>query len=395
MAISGPFDRTVISTPYVYKTIRTYRQTPPYMERLAYEMNQRSVVAGSDQPSGASYVALDSSPVYEQALSKAYEKFRNAVSDKAELAVSLAERKQAMDMIVKRLVQFTSFVRCLRKGDLPGVMSSLGFKPPRQTNKRKLTNAEKQKRWEKYRRRARKGYAPVPDTYNEAFDGFSFPSRRALRAFRKEQTGKARRAGEVASDLFLEFHFGWVPLVKDIGAAVDVLQRPFNGKVTVKGKGSARAETGSKPSPGSFSIGRTYVWVSKVQLIADLKIVNPNLYLANKLGLVNPAAVLWEVIPFSFLLDWIANVSSFLAQATEFMGLDLLRPATTHYLLNDVTTWYGWYDVYSTSQVNGVYCRRSPGISKPSLQLKPFRGFSLTRGVTAVSLLLQQMKGIR
>jgi len=356
-------------------------------------MNSRRVDFGNDIPQGASYIALDSSPVYQQALSAAYEKFRNSVSDKAELAVSLAERKQAMEMIVTRCLQLTSFVRSLRKGDLTGALKALGYQPPKSV--RKVTNAEKQKRWDQYRRRARKGYAPVPDTYNEAFDGFSFPSRRALRSFRKKQTKGLRQKGELASDVFLEFHFGWVPLVKDIGAAVDVLQSPFNGKVTVKGRGTAQAETGVKPAPGSFGTNQLHVWTSRVQIIADLHVTNPNLYLANQLGLVNPVAVVWEVIPFSFVLDWFANVSSFLAQATEFMGLELRRPATTHYLSDVVTSWYGSRPVSAVKRISGLYCRRSPGISKPDLQMKPFRGFSLTRGVTAVSLLLQQLKGVK
>jgi hypothetical protein len=39
--------------------------------------------------------------------------------------------------------------------------------------------------------------------------------------------------------------------------------------------------------------------------------------------------------------------------------------------------------------------QRATGISKPALQLKPFRGFSLTRGVTAASLIVQQLKGVK
>lgn len=392
MAIYGPFVKTITSNAIRFQSRKWYRQTPPYLERLPYEMTLRRVLSGDDNATGASYVALDSSPCYQEALNKAYERFRNAVHEKAELAVSIAERKQAMEMIVKRLSQLTSFTRSLRKGDLNGALKALGYQRPKQT--RKVTNAEKQKRWDQYRRRARKSYAPVSDTYNEAFDGFSSPPRSAGRAFRKKQTKTWRQRGEVASDLWLEFHFGWVPLVKDIGAAIDVLQKPFN-PVAAKGRGKATATSGSKPSPLSYGVSDTHKWTSRVQLIAEVHVSNPNLYLANQLGLVNPAIVVWELVPFSFVVDWFTNVSSFLSQCTEFMGLELKRSATTHMVTDEKFGWYGNRDVSQLYHSIEDSWRRSTGISKPSLQFKPLKAWSETRGATVIALLLQQLKGVK
>lgn len=392
MAIYGPFAKTITSNTIRFQSRKWYRQTPPYLERLPYEMTLRRVLSGDDNATGASYIALDSSPAYQPALDKAYEKFRNSVHEKAELAVSIAERKQAAEMIAKRLSQLTSFVRNLRKGNLTGALKALGYQAPKQT--RKVSNAEKQKRWDQYRRRARKSPVPVSDTYNEAFDGFSSPPRSAGRAFRKKQTKGWRQRGEVASATFLEFHFGWVPLVKDIGAAIDVLQKPFV-PITAKGRGTYTTTSGSKPSPGSFSVTRTNIWTSRVQLIAEIHVTNPNLYLANQLGLVNPAIVLWEVVPFSFVLDWFANVSSFLSQCTEFMGLELKRTATTHKVTDEKFGWYGSRPVSALYHSIEDSWRRSTGISKPALQFKPLKAWSVTRGTTAIALLLQQLKHVK
>lgn len=394
MAIYGPFARTVISTVVAHKTINWYRQTPPYLERLTYEMVSRYKLSGTVDVRSANITPLNQSPAYQPALNMAYEQFKSKVHEKAELAVSLAERKQAVDMVAKRLGQLTSFVRNLRKGDLSGALKALGYKPPKQGPK-KLSNQRKQQQWEKWRRRARKSPKPVSDTYNEAFDGFAYPSQRAIRRFRKEHSKTIRNRGEVASDIFLEFHFGWAPLVKDIGTAIDVLQKPFNA-VASQGRGRAKRSSGSKPAPWTFDVTSTWEWESRVQLQADIRVTNPNLYLANQLGLVNPLSVAWELVPFSFVLGWFSNVSSFLAQATEFLGLELLRSSTTHLVQVTDAQWYGDRgfvpQIYSTKW---ICMRRSSGISKPALQLKPFKGFSLTRGLTAASLLLQQLKNVK
>lgn len=124
-----------------------------------------------------------------------------------------------------------------------------------------------------------------------------------------------------------------------------------------------------------------------------MSVSDPNLYLANQLGFVNPLTVIWETIPFSFLLDWVSNVSQFLAQYSEFYGLSLTQQTTTHLLDHVDTSWYGANPVRVNATTVWWTWRRTAGISKPALQLRPLRGLSPTRGLTAAALLLQQLKG--
>ena len=52
-------------------------------------------------------------------------------------------------------------------------------------------------------------------------------------------------------------------------------------------------------------------------------ISSPNSLKANQLGLVNPASVAWELIPFSFLVDWFLPVGKFLESYTDTVGMQL------------------------------------------------------------------------
>lgn len=52
-----------------------------------------------------------------------------------------------------------------------------------------------------------------------------------------------------------------------------------------------------------------------------VRIENPNTWLAERAGLYNPAAVGWDIVPFSFLVNMVTNVGSVINSITDFCGL--------------------------------------------------------------------------
>jgi hypothetical protein len=134
----------------------------------------------------------------------------------------------------------------------------------------------------------------------------------------------------------------------------------------------------------------------RCELGAEIFVSNPNLYLANKLGFVNPGVIAWELVPFSFVIDWFVPVGNFLSQWTDFVGLTLQKAYTTktaytedrdRYLLlippgvRDDKNYKLWYQM-----------RRDLGISSYKLGRNRVTGLSPVRGITAVSLLLQKLR---
>lgn len=362
--MSGPFRKTTASGPagrrsYI-KSQTWYRQPSPRVARLPYNMltcTLKSTWGEASQypPDMGSAFGPEPWSDYQTALSKAYDKFKSGLADSASLAETLAERKDSIAMIVKRSTQLLKFSNALRKFRFEDAAKALGMN---------LTSRSDTRSNSKLNRRSR--------------------SRRSWRG----PDGRPLKLTKDFGGNFLEFHLGWQPLVGDIGNAINVLQKGIP-PVIVKGRGSSKRTTVSRPN--SWESTKTNV-ETRVMLIANVAVTNPNLWLANSLGFVNPASVAWALVPFSFVIDWFVNIGDILGQCTDFLGLSLEYPATTR--LDSLSYTYGRTDVYHPGgyTYNAISMSRSLGISYPKLQIRPFSGLSSWRGATAVALLVGFLK---
>lgn len=272
----------------------------------------------------------------QQASNAAVERFRNDVNDEAQLVVNWLERQQSLDMIERRANQLLTLCRAIVRRDFPAIARTLGV--PRKQLKRL---------------KAKKG-----------------------------------------ADLFLELHFGWEPLIGDIGTAVDILQSPLADRL-VKARGKrikldVQYSAGTSPKVTSRIQG-----FCQSSCSATVMVSNPNLYKANELGFVNPASVAWELVPFSFVVDWFLPVSGFLNNFMPFAGLSFKGASTFSVLATPVwqTTSRSvapFPDRGYTVHTTGVTCYRSLGIASVTLVPRRTLGLSPTRAATAISLLVQQ-----
>lgn len=195
-----------------------------------------------------------------------------------------------------------------------------------------------------------------------------------------------------AADLWLEYQFFWAPTIRDVYAAVDTMSRATFGTRLVYGNANALAEytlsTGNK-------VERHRVR-DCCKTGARVRISNPNAFLANQMGLVNPASIAWEIIPFSFVVDWFVNVGDCLSAMTDFVGLSIEDSFTTVSREEDVwaTDFYQDWSVtkWRKDHWHRFWVDRYPYLQPPTLTLKPFRGFSVARGTNAIALLIQSMR---
>ena len=121
-------------------------------------------------------------------------------------------------------------------------------------------------------------------------------------------------------------------------------------------------------------------------------ITNPNLLLANRLGLVNPLSVAWELVPFSFVVDWFSGVGNVLDGYTDLLGLSVVDTYSVRYLRGRVTgSYYERFNPGNRCEClwRAGYVRRSTSLSKPVATYPKLSNFghSITRAATAVSLL--------
>lgn len=360
--ITGQSFITESNTAAFYSTRKVTKQAMPIDRVLPYERK----IAKSNHGSAPNTTRVDArainpnadhraSALWNQALSRAYDKVRAKVRGQdASLGVMLTELSQSSSMIGRRLTQVANFGINLYRRDFAAASVSLGLEPHWKGQRRNLP----------------------PRTKKDAAKEFA--------------------------DNWLEYHFGWEPLIKDIYSAIEVLQ----GQPTPEwATGSASChfdwpyDVVSPGYQGSSTEVHERQWGEfRVRMGTRVSVTNPNLLLANKLGLVNPAVIAYETIPFSFIADWFFNVEQFLSSGTDFLGLSQSMAFTTYSwrarvqkstAYNPGTT--GNPPSSNTGAGDGSWMRRDVGLAKPAFTVRPFRIFGWQRNLTAAALVTQVM----
>lgn len=134
-----------------------------------------------------------------------------------------------------------------------------------------------------------------------------------------------RRDLEKASsaNLFLEGVFGWMPLIQDIiNTAKTLTGDNFPaGYISGSGRGVFSVPTSTLTPDTLTVVGGSIQLRSKYT--AQVSVQNPNVWLANQLGLLNPAVVAWDLIPWSWVVGMFVNVQSILESFTTLYGLSV------------------------------------------------------------------------
>jgi hypothetical protein len=215
--------------------------------------------------------------VWDSLYLKTFDKFASKLREgkTASLGVSFAEAHEALTLVRARAGSFFRLVRSLQRFDILGVYRELVLNPADRKRVGRILNA--------------------------------------------------RQRGKEWSGLLLELNFGWTPLIQDIYSAIDVLQ-------STPRAGSVGSFTKTRVAPwdlrldedgGRIQYGEHCEGEFLVRISGRSQVSNPNLALANQMGLVNPIQVAWDVIPLSFLVNWFVPVSAFLGSYSSMWGWDL------------------------------------------------------------------------
>lgn len=272
----------------------------------------------------------------------AYNKFKDKALSQASNLTSLVERRKTFDMMLARLVQLKKGADALREGKFRSFLRTFGVKP--------------------------------------------------LKKHQNKVWSRPREFGK----LWLEYWMGWAPTVGDVQKSMEVLTKEIP-TATIRAGSSSPFETQNTRVSGSSKSLQTNSCTGAVWVNGLVSITNPNLSLANQLGLVNPFKTLWETLKFSWMFDWFSNIGQVLGQFTDWVGLQL-----TNLSISVKTTaesdWSltGADLIYGSSYPKTMFCSRSyfwfgryvlPSfpLIKPKISL--FDRLSLSRATTLVSLL--------
>lgn len=127
---------------------------------------------------------------------------------------------------------------------------------------------------------------------------------------------------------WLEFQYGWKPLVSDIYGSVAALDKKSLDRwmVTARGKASSRTQ-GEVEIHNSDNPLQNY-WVKADVIHGSMARIDaiPSsgaLKTAASVGLANPLSLAWELLPFSFVVDWAWPLGSYFDTMDAMLGWDI------------------------------------------------------------------------
>lgn len=123
---------------------------------------------------------------------------------------------------------------------------------------------------------------------------------------------KAKTPGKNAARHWLELQYGWIPLLKDVHEAAKFVQHRMSDPVIPR----YRVRASEKLTGAVITSTTKYSQVSVEQRCQLIYYPSAPLTIAEALGLTDPYSVLWEKLPYSFVIDWFLPVGPWLEAAT-------------------------------------------------------------------------------
>ena len=339
------------------------RQRPPYTVNTNFERywTERSPDSNEGLGDCQSWGYESTTPPYwasgalADATNGARKKFVNKLGDASSFGATMtAERKETWGTVVSLVTKALLAARQIKSLRFAEAARTLGVP------------------YREYRKRVKVGVVRRGKRKKTLYDRktvFDLPS--------------GRTVVKTAASGWLLYSYGVKPLCEDIYNGMDILQRPIPDQ---RFRGSGRGNASTRSSDFYSTYAQSYD--VSVRFAADVSVENPNLWLANKMGLINPAQWVLEAIPFSFVADWFSNLSDVVNAMSDLAGLKVTNTmlsrgfTSTDALIPlrpNVSRWHK----------TRVYSIREFGVNIPSVQLTfGYERFSWQRGLNAISLLV-------
>jgi hypothetical protein len=210
---------------------------------------------------------------------------------------------------------------------------------------------------------------------------------------------------KAAANAWLQTKYGWIPFMSDVRDATNTLMDVVDSSAGRTGTVRAHAkeelvwiETNDVYEVSPALIGDT-IHQRKTSVRAVWHFVVPSADLPGRFGLLNPALVAWELVPFSFVADWFLPIGDYLAGLDVGMRFDhksgVYGCRVEETLIAQATDnpQSGWTTKSSGSSlaISGS-SQRSPMTEIPTLKLKDI-SFSAQigpqRAISAIALVKQ------
>lgn len=125
--------------------------------------------------------------------------------------------------------------------------------------------------------------------------------------------------GKSAAEYWLEYQYGWRPLFHDLSDAYSLLRATFEKyMMNIYAKSSTKHEHSNHVVQEHDN---SYTVKEKCLVRIDALVECERIRAASQVGLLNPLLIAWELVPFSFVLDWFTPIGNVLEAASASNGL--------------------------------------------------------------------------
>lgn len=196
---------------------------------------------------------------------------------------------------------------------------------------------------------------------------------------------------------WLEIQYGWKPLISDLFGLADALCSKIQGGLVIF-KEVHHSETfrfyrrhlDTRGFGNWIDRDETHEWRLKGK--ARYIIREPKLKTLTQIGVTNPALLAWELIPYSFVIDWLIPVGDHLAAMDSLNGVSQLVVQKGHkQVKTHQVTGCGGVGVYKVT--DRIRAAPTTTLQMPRLSYQPSQ--SLTAIGNGLALLTQLQHGFK
>jgi len=140
-------------------------------------------------------------------------------------------------------------------------------------------------------------------------------------------------SGKSLANRWLEYQYGWKPLMGSVYDGIQQIQRGFRAKEMIFRSSSTASDSASKSYRENANFG-TFMECLKTSSVSArttyrYKVTSAVIDKIDSAGLLNPVSIAWELVPFSFVVDWFVPVGNVLSAITATAGLEFASGYTT------------------------------------------------------------------
>lgn len=280
-------------------------------------------------------------------------------------AQALAERGQTANLVASTATRVASSLRSLRRGDFSKAARDLGV----------------------------------------------IPKKRARRRFNSQYLVDQ---GKAIGNAWLELQYGWKPLLSDVYGSMETLAKVNSGgnpnTVYKKVSGFARRyseehEITNHALGSNRGVNRTDHFGSfsvSVRFGVTFAVSSPPLASLKSVGITNPLLLAWELLPYSFVVDWFLPIGNYLESLDATAGLTFVDGYVTTFTRRQFKnlTVQAYASPSGYRVVNGttvesrrdVRCVREVLSTFPKVPMPRFKNPLSTSHVASAMALLLQLK---